>query len=300
MKKLSCLLVIIGLSGCVSSEENKQLADINKGWDLVIRASHVYPVYPLTQDLMPGDVFLVTNNISDTSAWNGNGFLALDRQILRLHPGGYQSFYSNSWPNFFSDSMHPPAEWFTNNSWSNAPAAGFPSYSFSVNQGAASSVSLPIHGIPIGLSLMEAKRASGFVTLEDAHTYGVDEIPLRKQVYDYIHSHPDGLKQIIDRDDTNAYYLQVVSRVYTVGQVTVSLFNDSGAGGSLWGGSPKNAAIPALQAASTNAISDAAANLSNIVNAVNATVPAAFEYYHLIARGHPEIQHGVQPFRVHG
>jgi len=247
----------------------------------MIRASHVYPIYPLSQDVQPGDVFFVSTAIEDLSAWDQPGYLPLDHLVARIYPTNYSNFYSNSW--MITNPL--PKLWLTNNEWSNAPAAGFPSYSFSVQQGGGANVSLPIQGIPVGLSLMEAKAASGYVTLTDAHTYGIDEMSLREQVWNFITNHENELAYMIKDKDTNYYYLQVVTRVYTVGQVSVSMFNDNGFGASLWGGSPKNVTTPSLTLPTTNAVSNAAINLSNMVVAVNNSVPAATNVSNVLPGG---------------
>ncbi len=274
---LACAL---GLCGCAT--ENGELTKINKDWNRLIRASHIYPVYPLSQDVMPGDMFFVSTDIEDTSAWQQEGYLPLDHLVARLYPTNYVGFYSNAWPDF-TNAL--PARWLKDNSWSNAPVAGFPSYSFSIQQGGGASVALPIQGIPIGLSLMEAKRASGFVALADTHTYGVDELWLREQVWTYVTNHNKEFSFLIDKNDKNKYYLQIVSRVYTVGKVSVSMFNDSAVGGSLWGGSPKDVAIPTLQQGSSNVATTAAVNLSNLVSTVNNTVPSAASVSNLMPGG---------------
>src|SRR5437016_4213640 len=59
-------IVCIGLSACNTTGTNgKQLAHVAKDWSLVVRASQIIPVYPLTEDLLPGDVFLVQSPIED-------------------------------------------------------------------------------------------------------------------------------------------------------------------------------------------------------------------------------------------
>jgi hypothetical protein len=228
------ILAFIGaLSGCVTTDENTQLADVNKDWNRMIRASHIFPVYPLSQDIMPGDVFFVSSDIDNPSPWDKAGYLPLDHLVARLYPSNYPSFYQNSWPNFTT----LPQKFLNDNSWSNAPVAGFPSYSFTVSQGGGANVSLPIQGIPVGLSLMGAGSANGMVTLADAHTYGVDEMSLRNQVWHYIQTNQNEIKYLLSIGQTN--YLQVVSRVFVVGQVTVSMQNSSSEGVSLWGEAQK-------------------------------------------------------------
>ena len=44
-------------AGCASSESQVQKAA--RDWCMTIRGSQVVPVYPLTEDIQPGDIFLV-------------------------------------------------------------------------------------------------------------------------------------------------------------------------------------------------------------------------------------------------
>src|SRR4051812_41615507 len=61
---LFLLLAAAMLTGCATQKmSGDQLARIAKDWSLSIRASQVIPVYPLTEDLQPGDVFLVQTPI---------------------------------------------------------------------------------------------------------------------------------------------------------------------------------------------------------------------------------------------
>jgi hypothetical protein len=255
--------MLIPLSACKSPEQN-QLENVNKDWNRLIRASHIYPIYPLSQDIQPGDVFFTQTDIEDTSLWTAtNGYLPFDRHVARLYPANYGAFYTNSFSIGHSNAL--PRHWLENNGWSNAPVAAFPTYSFTVRQGAGAHVSLPIQGIPIGLSLMGARQASGFVTIADSHTYGIDELSLKKQVTEFIAKYPDQILGCFPngRGDTNQCYLQVVSRVYTTGRVAISMLHDSESGGSLSGGAPKDVSIPGV--GSTNN----AENYTNMISAVN-------------------------------
>jgi hypothetical protein len=76
-----------------------------------------------------------------------------------------------------------PKKWLSDNSWSNAPVAAFPGYTFQINQGGAMNVSLPIEGVPVGLGLVGAKQASGTVTISDVHTYGIDEASYQRRAH---------------------------------------------------------------------------------------------------------------------
>lgn len=260
---LPLVAIIILLNGCLT--ENAQLQSINKDWNRLIRASHIYPIYPLSEDLQPGDLFFVQTGIEDLSSWDTSGYIKLDHQIARLYPTNYAEFYKYS---FVTGANDLPHYWIQDNSWTNAPLAAFPSYSFAVKQGGGANVSLPIQGIPVGLALMAAKAASGQVTIADAHTYGVDEMTLQEQVNKFVNKHKTELEALINAqsDPKTNYYLQVVSRVYVTQRVAVSMYNDSAFGVTASGGMPKDVPIPDLQ--TTNA----AANYVNMVNAVNAIV----------------------------
>jgi len=115
---------------------------------------------------------------------------------------------------------------------------------------------------------MGAKSASGQVTLTRAHTYGVDELTLQDQVEKFVTDSRSNLLELVEAqpDPSKPYYLQVVSRVYVTQTVSVSMYNDSAFGVTASGGVPKDVPIPDLQ--TTNA----PANYSNMVNAVNGVV----------------------------
>jgi len=251
---------IMLVSGCHTEQED--LTGVNKEWDKVIRASHIYPIYPLTEDLIPGDIFWVSKRINDSSQWNQPGYLALDRMIARIEVTNYTRFYSNEFsygesviPKVFMDAVN----------WSNSPGAAFPSYGFTVQQDVGANVSLPIQGIPVGLALMGAKSASGQVAITEAHTYGIDELDLKDAVKMFISNHVDYLLGLLRDDGLGTNYLQVVTRVYTAQRVAVSLFKESGIGMTASGGMPKDVPLPEL---STNT----AQSYSNLVNAVNGIV----------------------------
>src|SRR5689334_11985633 len=65
--------------GCADYLRRKELESVAKNWCETIRASQVIPVYPLTEDLRPGDVFLVQTPVSEeASRYRAKGFLPLD------------------------------------------------------------------------------------------------------------------------------------------------------------------------------------------------------------------------------
>ena len=76
-------LIVVATVGCTSPQ--KEMEQVAKDWCLTIRASQVLPVYPLTEDLQPGDVFVVPKPLSQqTSVYKQKGFLPLDQLVTRL------------------------------------------------------------------------------------------------------------------------------------------------------------------------------------------------------------------------
>ena len=78
---------VVGLNGCAARAKRHELERVARDWCEVVRASQVLPVYPLTEDLQPGDVFLVTRPIGEEArVYRGRGFLPLDQHLKRLQP----------------------------------------------------------------------------------------------------------------------------------------------------------------------------------------------------------------------
>ena len=74
------------IASCAASKQD-QVERVAKDWCMTIRASQVMPVYPLTQDIQPGDVFLVQLTIDQQQkAWEEQGYLPLDNHLARLEP----------------------------------------------------------------------------------------------------------------------------------------------------------------------------------------------------------------------
>ena len=96
---LSFLLAEL-LGGCATTMRNEQLARVAKDWSLVVRASQVVPVYPPTEDLVPGDIFLVRMSIPqqhrEYQKW---GFLPMDMHLTRLKAEAldYNDVYDGSY-----------------------------------------------------------------------------------------------------------------------------------------------------------------------------------------------------------
>jgi hypothetical protein len=107
------LATVIVTTGCARAMSDRELQRVARDWSMVVRASQILPVYPLTEDLQPGDVFLVQVTVDEQAkTYRERGFLMLDNLVFRLNPRGYESFYRQSFE--AGGAQHPlPREWLT-------------------------------------------------------------------------------------------------------------------------------------------------------------------------------------------
>lgn len=294
------LLLVVGLevAGCASHDARKRLAGVAKNWCETIRASQVIPVYPLTEDLSPGDVFLVQTPIaSQAKLYQQRGFLSLDDRRTRLKDLDYSRVYFDGywdWGREFGSTPHPspsratPAGLTNGGSVSNAfrdavaPRATFPTYTFEAQSSSGLSLAVPVGGVPVALSFLQADRVAGSVTISDARTYAADE----QQLYAGLRAwaQEDDVQQVLEetvrRAGKNPILLRVVSRVYLAGGVVVSLSRSGSIGGRARGGfNPPpvpsvldtNGNVSASYTNLLKVLSDSANNpISNVVDQANA------------------------------
>jgi hypothetical protein len=282
MKKLflpanaAALILLVGAGGCCTSKQH-QLESVARDWCMTIRASQVIPIYPLTEDVQPGDIFLVQTPIDkQQDDYNKKGFLALDNLIARLNPTGYSNFYAKSFL-YTNEEATLPHDWTASplTNWERAPRAGFPSYSFSVKHGVGMNLAVPIDGVPVGLSLMNSDAADGTVSLEQARTIGVDTISLWNQVQLWGQDNSGFLGQYGPAEgQTN--YVRVITRVYACGQMNVNLRDASSQSGGLDVGAakPVNLLFPQLSTNTTATVVETYTNqlntLQSYTNGLNA------------------------------
>jgi hypothetical protein len=235
------LLAVVVASGCARAMSDRELQRVARDWSMVVRASQILPVYPMTEDLQPGDIFLVQVTVDEQAkTYRERGFLPLDNLVFRLNPRGYESFYRQSFE--AGGSQHPlPKEWLTPGkaeAWVLAPNASFPTYAFSARRGGGFNVALPVQGIPIGLSLLGGDATQGTITIAEARTYGVDTMSLQDDVRRWAEANRSVL-QAYAGDGERTNYLRVVSRVYLTGRVNVALQSSQSSGGTASGGASK-------------------------------------------------------------
>ena len=221
--------LLAALSGGCNLTRSKAAAmeRVAKDWALTIRASQIVPVYPLTEDLQPGDLFLVSTSIEKQAAeYEKKGFLPLDQLLTRLPPTGYGEFYKD-WP----QAGAIPTDWREGggegapHNWQAAPRAAFPSYTFRIERGGGINLAIPAQGVPVALSLLGAASASGSVTIAEAYTYGIDDQSLRAQLTGWAEEHRDYLASLGSTAQAPRY-LRIVTRVFLTGRVNVSLVSD--------------------------------------------------------------------------
>jgi hypothetical protein len=81
---LGVVLALLFIGGCCSTGAQRELEQVAKNWSMTIRASQVIPLYPLTEDVQPGDIFLVQVSVDDQQkVFSEKGFLPLDNHIGR-------------------------------------------------------------------------------------------------------------------------------------------------------------------------------------------------------------------------
>jgi hypothetical protein len=247
------LFLLALLTGCATQKmSGDQLARVAKDWSLSIRASQVIPVYPLTEDLQPGDVFLVQTPIEDqVKVYLGKGFLPLENLVTRLAVSGYAGFY-RGWPQVEDGNRAPPRAWqfpkegSPEADFSQAPIAAFPTYNFSVSRSEGLNVAIPVQGVPIGLNLLDSASANGAITLKDAFTYALPNRTMFDAIHQWAQDNAGYLKQFEPvppsadgKVPPKKFYLRVINRVYLVKTVDVSLFSNSSFGGGASAGVPQ-------------------------------------------------------------
>jgi hypothetical protein len=285
------LLLLAGaLSGCATQKmSGDQLARVAKDWSLSIRASQVIPVYPLTEDLQPGDVFLVQTPIEEqVKVYLAKGFLPLENLVTRLSPQGYERFY-RGWPQIADGEYAPPRPWqfpkagSLDSDFSGAPIAAFPTYNFSVSRSGGLNVAIPVQGVPVGLNLLDSASANGTITLKDAFTYALPARTMFDAIHQWCRDNADYLSQYEPTEASadgkraaNKFYLRVINRVYLVKTVDVSLFSNHSFGGGGSAGVPQP--LQLLNIANATEAAKQFAAVNDILSNANSTAtkdPAA-------------------------
>ena len=282
--------LVLTLAGCRSLDRRRddQLARVARDWCLTIRASQVLPVYPLTEDLQVGDVFLVSTPLSqEVHDLEADGFLPLDNVIARIQPTGWQQFYNGAYG--VSDNSVVPRQWQfpastpPSTAWGTAPGAAFPSYTFQVDQGSGATLAIPIQAVPVGLSLLQTGDASGTVNISQASTYGLPITVLSPQVDAWAAENQNFLAQYAPRtfttghirkkNEVDQHYVRVVYRVYVAGGVNLSLMSNESRGGRADAGASKPIAL--FDAGDSTNAANAAKDYQSMLTSLSQSVASA-------------------------
>jgi hypothetical protein len=230
------LLCVLALGCGPTRQSSAQLARVAKDWCLAIRASQIIPVYPLTEDVQPGDVYLVQVPYeTQIKVYQGRGFLPLENLVTRMYPEGYATFYRNRYGIADADSF-PPGVWqFPSTDYARAPRAAFPTYGFSVSRSEGLNAAVPVQSIPVGLNLLNSSSAHGSVAIKKVYTFGMPVVDVQRQILQWADKDENRnfLRQFDKKDKKGraAFLLRVVNRVYMTNEVAVSLFaNEAFAG----------------------------------------------------------------------
>lgn len=256
------------LTGCISAKDKQaQLERVAKDWCQVVRASQVLPVYPLTEDILPGDVFLTTTRIgTEAQLFADKGFLPLDNLTVRLPiEDALDDFYSKrefTIPG--GDAPHFPRH----AEWEAMPRAAFPSYSFDIRRSGGLSLAIPVEGVPVGLNFLGAASATADITIADAYSYGLDIERLNPIVEKWAARNaaflrPYGIARGGRLDD--AVFLRIVSRIYFTGRVNIHLNDASQAGAE--GKAGVNLDLPNLSTAPEKTNAERYTEVANSLNA---------------------------------
>lgn len=215
------------LSGCASYQKRKQLEKVARDWSLTIRASQVIPVYPLTEDLIPGDIMIAKDDLTNRRIYKGKGFLPLEDRVGRMSidPDDYELYYEAV--EILDNKITPYRNPGSGDGVTNAPRVGFPSYTFEVSSGAGANMAAPVSGVPVAMSILGSSSAVGSVSMKDCYTYGIDSITIYEHLKEWLKG--DGrIKTLFDQfgvveRDGKSVTLRVVSRVFMVKTFDIGL-----------------------------------------------------------------------------
>lgn len=261
-------------SGChlfrtAEQEQQRELEMVARRWCMTMRASQIIPIYPLNEDVVPGDVFVVeTPAQRQAKDYAKRGYLDLEHLMVRLNSLAYANFYQGG--HGIGTLTNTPRHWQFPDSqaWSNAPLAGFPSYSVEVKKGGGFNAAFPISGIPVGLSLVNSKKANATVQITRAHTFGLDQNSLEAPFRQWLATNGDLVAQFARPTNGSTAYLRLVTRVFAANALNVTV---SGARAGSFSGSGGAARPVDL---STMLDTNAVANYTNSLGALSRMVDA--------------------------
>jgi len=221
------LLTLVAVAGgCAGDLRQSAVEATTRDWFATLRAAQVLPVYPLTEDLEPGDVFLVTLPIQrQHEVYERDGYVPLDMMGPRLDvpAPGYADFYGDRYwrGRFGAGPFERPTD---RGEPVPAPRVVFPRLEVRVESAGGLAVGLPLQSIPIGLELLDVASARVVVDLQDAFTYALpgDALLGELQAWARRPEVRDTLGELAVASPAPVY-LRCVTRVFLVRRVTVGI-----------------------------------------------------------------------------
>ncbi len=218
-----------GPVGCGAAARQTALRDTTRDWFATLRAAQVLPVYPLTEDLVPGDVFLVTVPLQQQhERYEREGRVPLDLAATRLPAArtDFADYYADRyWRGSFAEGPFDRPE--EAEDPVPAPRAVFPRLRVEVTAAGDAAVGLPLQSIPLGLDLLRTTRAEVTVDLRDAFTYALPADAVLASLHAWA-----GRPEVRDTlgemaaGAAGTVYLRCVTRVYLARRVTVGIRTD--------------------------------------------------------------------------
>ncbi|MBI4516421.1 MAG: hypothetical protein HY699_11475 [Deltaproteobacteria bacterium] len=238
------LAMCAATTGCAElalKQKERQMERVARDWTMTIRASQVVPVYPLSQDIQVGDVYLVNRTVAAQSKrYRERGFMPTDLLITRLDVGDFGPFYRTREHRIAGEPLVLPGAWRDlpgpQGPWGRFPKAGFPSYTFTVSNSGGLSVAVPVSAVPVALSVTGAATATGSITIADAVTYGMDASSVYAVLLD---TKERGLLNHAVPPEKSLWYLRVITRVFAAKSFDVVLNATSTLGGGVDAGAPQ-------------------------------------------------------------
>jgi hypothetical protein len=213
MKKYPLFVITLFISACAYKPPQTQLEKVAKDWSMTVRASQVMPVYPLEEDIRPGDIYLVANSIErDVGIWNDKGFLPLINRFDRIKID--KSIYDPFFENGFNESGGP--------SFHRHPMVAFPSYSFNVDQRGVFGIALPLNSVPLALSMSGAQSATGSAVFRGAATQGLPDYYMNKLLKKWANDRRGALMERANNTE-NQLILRLITKIFTIEGATVSV-----------------------------------------------------------------------------
>lgn len=218
-------IVFISVAGCVPKAPQSNLESVAKNWSMTIRAGQIFPVFPLEEDIRPGDVYLADMSSDDeVETWTEEGFLPLTNRYdrIKIPSSVYRKIYDHEFTANDKVSFHRRFQ------------AAIPSYSFSLDRRGGLGASLPISSVPVAFALAGAQSANGTIVFTNATSYGLPDRVIKDEAMKWLENNPGVAKLLAGKS------IRVITRVFAIKGINVSMSFSGSGGAKIQAGSPQN------------------------------------------------------------